>query len=395
MGSVDVVTKSVTHLTFSTAGGAGLVASRLSKALIAEGWNSQVASALDSDLKTKPLALPSHTIAAAVDNYVIKSSTWPSLISLERDEMTHKVARQQNSGVLHLHWVNGVLPLDRFSENGNGRIVWTLHDMNPFTGTCHHSFECKGYQGECSGCPAVRKPFQQLVSLHLRDKTRAVQTLENLRVVCPSDWLASRAMHSTVMKNCSISTILNPIDQIFFDVPITHKEERRTGRFVLVAAQLDDPIKDVALAIEGFSALHAQEPDAQLTLVGSGGHRFSAVPGVRLTGPLAPRELIDVLDTSDALIVSSQAENSPSVAYEAASRGVVPVVRKAGGLPEVVESLSEGVTFDNAATLTEALRSFMTKPVTGRQRERLIRKANALVDPATVAQSYIKLYGAA
>ena len=395
MGSVDGVTKKVTHLTFSTAGGAGLVASRLSKALVAEGWDSQVASALDSDLKTKPFALPSHTIAATVDNYVIKSSTWPSLISLERDEMTHKVARQQNSGILHLHWVNGVLPLNRFSEIGNRRIVWTLHDMNPFTGTCHHSFECKGYQGDCGGCPAVRKPFQHLVSLHLRDKTRAVQSLENLRVVCPSDWLASRARHSTVMKNCSVSTIPNPIDSVFFDGPIRSKEGDRTGRFVLVAAQLDDPIKDVSLAIEGFSALHAEEPDAQLTLVGSGGHRFSNVPGVRLTGPLSPREIISVLDTSDALIVSSQAENSPSVAYEAASRGVRPVVRNAGGLPEVVEKLSEGIIFDDSRGLATALRSFTTEPLRGRQREALVKRSKAMVDPATVAQSYIRLYEAA
>ena len=34
-------------------------------------------------------------------------------------------------------------------------VVWTMHDMWPCTGICHHARECTRYQQECGNCPFI------------------------------------------------------------------------------------------------------------------------------------------------------------------------------------------------------------------------------------------------
>src|SRR3984893_6501016 len=47
--------------------------------------------------------------------------------------------------VVHLFWItNGFLRIETIARNGRP-IVWTLHDMWPFTGGCHYDGECGRY----------------------------------------------------------------------------------------------------------------------------------------------------------------------------------------------------------------------------------------------------------
>ena len=58
----------------------------------------------------------------------------------------------RQADIIHLHWINqGMLSLKNLSkilESGKP-IVWTMHDMWPSTGICHHARECTNYQHEC------------------------------------------------------------------------------------------------------------------------------------------------------------------------------------------------------------------------------------------------------
>ena len=52
----------------------------------------------------------------------------------------------RQADVIHLHWINqGMLSLkdiQRILASGKP-VVWTMHDMWPFTGICHYSGECE------------------------------------------------------------------------------------------------------------------------------------------------------------------------------------------------------------------------------------------------------------
>ena len=395
MGSVDVVTKSVTHLTFSTNGGAGVVASRLNSALRSAGWDSRLVSALDTDLRSRPLALPKHTIAAAIDNYVIKAHDWNALISLVRDSVSHHSSKLLKTDLLHLHWVNGMFPIELLPVKKNTPVVWTLHDKNPFTGACHYAFGCEQFKKNCGECPAVNLPFQPLVKANFEKKLRGVSSWENLVVVSPSKWLASLAAQSPILKNREIHVIPNPIDPLFFTHESTRQESSSEVTFLIIAASLDDPIKNVHLAVETFSAIHREFPMSRLVLVGKGGEKFNNLTGVVLSGTKTPSEIGRILDESDFLLVPSLGENSPSVAYEAGARGVTPLVSNSGGLPEVVDRLGSGHVFNGPQELGHLMRSCAEKQISLSQRDALRRRARELVDPARVAKSYAKLYEAA
>ena len=61
--------------------------------------------------------------------------------------------------ILHLHWVARLFDFESFFDSipDDLPIVWTLHDMHPFTGGCHYSWECNKYKTSngCSRCPQL------------------------------------------------------------------------------------------------------------------------------------------------------------------------------------------------------------------------------------------------
>ena len=405
-------------MTFSRSGGAGVVATRLSAAQEHLGWSAPVLSAIDSDLRESPLALPHHTLSAAVDNYLIKKPDFPALISLKRDERSTVATIDPHTTLVHLHWINGVIEWAKPPWSPTTPLVWTLHDMNPLTGACHHSFDCEGFQTGCHNCPAVHSVFQGTVTGHFQEKKSAIDGWGNLALVSPSAWLATRARQSQILGSREISVIQNPIDPTFFDTPRSPEAQTPTkprgpsesansahpsnltsssGKlFVLIAAHLDDPIKGVDLAVRSFTDSGIHTRGNTLALIGRGGTQYAGTPGVSLRGSLTTAQIIEVLDTAHAIVIPSLAENSPSVAYEAASRGVLPLVRNTGGLPEVVENMDDGFVFTHGEELRELFTTLADSPanlkVEQGRRQAICQRARALTHPEAVAQAYLELY---
>ena len=73
--------------------------------------------------------------------------------------------------ILNLHWIADFVDYPSFfgAFSKNTRIVWTLHDMNAFTGGCHYDLGCGRYLGECGNCP-------QLLAAGANDLSREIWT---------------------------------------------------------------------------------------------------------------------------------------------------------------------------------------------------------------------------
>ena len=157
----------VTHLSFSKSGGAGSVASNLSTALLSLGIDSSIQNSIDSDLRDKPFALPVHTLAAGLDEYLIKNQAFLNPVSFLREGLSTKLDSSIDTpDVLHLHWTPGQVTMERVGNllDEGKSIVWTLHDMWPFTAGCHYSGYCDRYQSGCNSCPAVKPVFHGLAT---------------------------------------------------------------------------------------------------------------------------------------------------------------------------------------------------------------------------------------
>ncbi|MGH8059278.1 MAG: glycosyl transferase family 1, partial [Candidatus Entotheonellia bacterium] len=62
----------------------------------------------------------------------------------------------RNADVIHLHWIAQFVDFTAlFSSVTVKPIVWTLHDMHPFTGGCHYAGDCLKYERSCGDCPQL------------------------------------------------------------------------------------------------------------------------------------------------------------------------------------------------------------------------------------------------
>lgn len=389
--------KTIAHVSFSSAGGAGSVARILSEEQRRRGQDSQIISITTSDLRKSPLSAPLHTMAAGIDEYIVKAADFSSPISVLRDQVNGLRTRDiAGVDIIHLHGINGAMSLeDLHSVPKHTRVVWTLHDMNPFTGACHYSLGCEGFKRSCSGCPAVKSVFYKRVSDLLTIKKEAVAKVPNLSVVSPSRWLAEEAKHSTVFASHSISVIPNPIDPIFLgeSSASTKTDETRSLRIIVVAKNLSDPVKQVDSAVRAFHSAFPHKGNATLTLVGSGGKEFEG-EGVTLTGPLAKSDLAQAFAQSDVLIVPSKGENAPLVIGEAAASGCLPLVASVGGMGEMVSALQHGSMFENNEELVQHLTALRQVSVVSKRQARAEIRSNAvlLYSPSAAATEYDKVY---
>ena len=71
-----------------------------------------------------------------------------------RDFASLQVVEQAD--VINVHWASGMLstPAIRQMQDLGKPIVWTLHDQAAFTGGCHYSGDCRGYETDCRAMPA-------------------------------------------------------------------------------------------------------------------------------------------------------------------------------------------------------------------------------------------------
>lgn len=184
-------------------------------------------------------------------------------------DITHHAAFQA-ADVVHLHWVNqGMLSLDAIKKivDKGKPIVWTLHDMWPLTGICHHAYECERYQEACHECPFLRYPGpSDLSTLVHAQKQEVYGQAQNLRAIAVSTWLAERARRSALFINKDIRVIANALPVEDFQLLDAATCRKALGlapeKKVLLfgAARIDDPIKGFAALKQALQLWAAQHP---------------------------------------------------------------------------------------------------------------------------------------
>jgi glycosyltransferase involved in cell wall biosynthesis len=133
----------------------------------------------------------------------------------------------KEADLLHLHWINGGLVNVKHLSRVAKPIVWTLRDMWPMTGGCHHAADCENYKQRCGNCWQLkRRGPHDLSRWVLRRKLKYVP--RNTVVVGMSHWLAERAMESAVFRGFDVRLIHNNVNtDDFFPV------EKEAARAVL------------------------------------------------------------------------------------------------------------------------------------------------------------------
>ena len=386
-------------------GGAGIVASVLNRELNKIGIESSISYLMSQGLREAPLEHPSLTLAAAIDEFLVKRAGISNQVSVVRSRQSRSSkVKLEDFEVIHLHWIEGYLnsaDIDSLLQRGL-KVVWTLHDMRPFTGACHHAGDCVGFYESCARCPQVRLPFRRLVEVSLLKKTRSLlNSKKDIRFVAPSSWMSNKAAHSPIVSASSLQVIPNPIDSVFFE-PVHRIScrsalgiQRDTKVVTVVAKNLTDPNKQIQNIVHEFERFaNSSHHLSLLLLVGDGGDEIISGPLVRRLGNLTPQELKNVYSATDLVVSASKVESFGLTLSEGAALGVPSLATSGHAASEGIVDGDNGFIISDYSKLSEKLSAVFSlnsdelKSIGAKGRDKVHKESH----PTFVANSYYKIY---
>lgn len=392
----------IDHITFSKTGGAGIVAQTLAKAQKALGHDVQLHTVIDSDLRTDPLRKPELTLAAAADNWLVSSQLEPTLFSpLRANLQTFDRSEIRADSIVHLHWMTGVLnqhALKNLLESGR-KVVWTMHDMNPFTGGCHHSHSCENFISDCSNCPQARSVFRKTVTINLQKKCLTQKYL-NLRIVSPTIWMSKQASISSVFREQECSVVPNAIDDGFF-AETNQLVARKTLGIpladfvgVVIAKDLSDPNKNIDFVIRTFEqvSLSTQRP-LTLLLIGKNGASYSSSTiNLHSVGELNVKDIPAIACVADVLLTGSIAESAGMTIAECAAMGIPSIALENGGTSSLISDGVNGLLAQNLESFVAQILSLVNDPTKLLLLKTACKQNSDWYSAIRIAKQYVEIY---
>lgn len=257
--------------------------------------------------------------------------------------------------ILNLHWVAGFFDYRDFFRKlpAHLPVVWTLHDMNPFTGGCHFDGECGKFAARCGACPQLASNDPSDLSAQVwkrkREAFSSLRSTERFHLVTPSRWLQGEVSRSTLMSKFRCTVIPNALDTEQFQ-----PRERGAARKLLgipvdsavilfLADWAGEKRKGFDLLVE---ALKPFRNDRRVFLLAAGRELPAHDLGPQLvtTGYLTgEKQLSWVYSAADVFVLPSLQDNLPNTALEALACGVPVVGFDVGGIPEIVREGETGL----------------------------------------------------
>ncbi len=317
----------------------------------------------------------------------------------------------KQADVIHLHWINqGMLALTdirRIIDSGKP-IVWTMHDMWPCTGICHHARQCNKYQQECKNCPYLLnggspKDLSNKVFLQKKDLYKN----SSIVFVTCSQWLKGQAEKSALLDKHTVINIPNPININLFKP--RNKQEARTRcnfpadkRIILFgAAKPTDKRKGVDYFIESCNLLVQKHPELKdrigIAIYGKQSEQivpFLPFETYDLKYISSEKELVNVYNAIDLYATPSLEENLPNTIMEAMACGVPCVGFNVGGIPEMIDHLHNGYVaeYKSAEDFANGIYWTLTEGEYDMLSEEASRKVTACYSEGTIAKKYIEVY---
>ncbi len=382
-------------------GGAALAAERLAVAL--KRVNVEVHRAfMDQTFRSKFRFYWERMVIYFSNHFNRKNLFTVSLANTGED--VSKYALSPDIDIIHLHWINqGFLSMDdleRLVDTGKP-IVWTMHDMWPCTGICHHARECEKYRVGCEACPFLHSSRKDL-STAVFEKKLALYKRANISFVCCSEWLAERAKSSLLMQHKAVLSIPNPIDTSRFH-PIDRDALRdilnlpKTKRLILFGAlNVTDKRKGIDYLVQAIKQL--SRDDVELVVFGQVKenirHLFP-IP-IHSMGYISndDAKLIMLYNTVDLFVTPSLEENLPNMIMESMACGTPCVGFRVGGIPEMIEHKVNGYVADykDADDLAKGINWVLNHGDVESLSSECVKKVHAAYAEEKVVKKYQELY---
>ena len=229
--------------------------------------------------------------------------------------------------VVHLHWVVKLVDWMSLFSHKQKAFVWTLHDMNPFTGGEHYK---TGYKGE----------FAWASKRNIQVKSKAIEG-NRLHIVCPSQWLNDLTKQSPVFGHLPVSTLRNPIDNSVFKVmdkvamKTKHDLDPDKKNLLFVAENPHDERKGFNLLMNALTSL---ENDVfEVSVIGKEAFVQNSIIDAHFFGSISDEhKMAELYNAADVFVIPSLEDNLPNTVSEALLCGTAVAGMRIGGIKEMV-----------------------------------------------------------
>ena len=317
----------------------------------------------------------------------------------------------RQADVIHLHWINdGMLSLkavDKIIASGKP-IVWTLHDMWPFTGVCHYAHDCDHYTEHCHDCPQLNSRKHRDTAYKVFDRKAALLQGARIQFVACSHWLGNMARNSRLLSGQKIHCIPNAVNTNLFR-PRNKQQARQTlelphdKRLVLFSSHtFTDERKGFHYLKQALRHLVHEHPEWKdklgLVLIGKNmeatHYRDLPISTYPLSYIAGEKDLVDIYNAVDLLAIPSLQDNLPNTVVEAMACGIPCIGFNVGGIPEMIDHLHNGyiAEYKNVDDLANGIHWLLTEGEYELLSREAARKAINTYGESSVAMKYISIY---
>ena len=264
--------------------------------------------------------------------------------------------------ILNLHWINDGLMRIETLPRLRQPVVWTLHDMWPFSGGEHYVGDSVRYkEGYSANNRRAGEAGFDINRWVWRRKNKSWAKIKNLVIAAPSRWMANCASESALFHDYRIEVLPNGIDHKRFH-PMEHGIAReilglpQNKKLILFGAGLatGDKRKGYHLLVEALKKLElvTNPDDYELVVFGSPSGDTAFSMKANFLGRLQDEiSMAIVYAAADVFVAPSLEDNLPNTVLESLSCGTPVVAFDIGGLPDMVSHKKSGYlasAFDTA-----------------------------------------------
>jgi len=317
----------------------------------------------------------------------------------------------KQADVIHLHWINqGMLSLRNIQQilDSGKPVVWTMHDMWPFTGICHYAGTCDSYISECRYCPLLYGGGSKK-DLSYRTFQKKKELLEKSRItfIACSRWLEAMAKQSSLLKGQTITNIPNAINTNLFKPRNKQEARKKCGlpqdkKLLLFGSlKITDKRKGVDFLIKACELLCRKHPETKsqlgVVVVGKQAQQLAELipfPVYNMDYVSDEKKLVDIYNAIDLYVTPSLQDNLPNTIVEAMACGIPCIGFHVGGIPQMIDHLHNGYVakYQSAEDFANGIHWALNEGEYESLSEEACRKAVACYSETTIAKKYIDIY---
>lgn len=316
----------------------------------------------------------------------------------------------KEADIIHLHWINqGYLSLQNIRKIiGSGKpIVWTMHDMWPFTGICHYSGECTKYQNKCNRCPLLLIEKEKDLSSQVFRSKEKLYSRSHITFVACSRWLGDLARESALLSGQKVISIPNAINTNVFQ-PTDSKQARLSCNLpaekkllLFGSLKITDKRKGIDYLIEACTIIQATYPQIAkqlgIIIVGRQSEQMKELfpfPVYVIDYVYEEKEMAQIYNAADVFVTPSLQDNLPNTIVESMACGTPCVGFSIGGIPEMIDHQQNGylAQYKDAKDLAKGIAFVLDDNNNTDLATAAAKKAIATYSESNVAMKYIDIY---